>query len=79
MRWKRKIAGLLACLLIAGQAAALDYTIEAPENYLFGRASSVEIVHRETEPVNQDRSKNVAMIPPGFGTPTSYLPEAGSI
>ena len=77
MRWKRKIAGLFACLLIAGQAAALDYTIEAPENYLFGRASSVEIIHRETEPVNQDRSKNVAMIPPGFGTPTSYLPGSG--
>ena len=77
MRWKRKIAGLLACLLIAGRAAALDYTIEAPENYLFGRASSVEIVHREAEPANQDRSKNVAMIPPGFGTPTSYLPGSG--
>ena len=24
-----------------------------------------------------DRSKNTALIPPGFGTPTSYLPGSG--
>ena len=54
MRWKRKIAGLLACLLIAGQAAALDYTIEAPENYLFGRASSVEIIHRARKSISRN-------------------------
>ncbi len=26
----------------------------------------------------QDRSKSSALIPPGFGTPTSYLPNSGS-
>ena len=77
MRWKRTIAALALCAVCAGQASALEYTIDAPADYLFGRASSVETVYRETEPVNTDRSKNVSLIPPAFGSPTSYLPGSG--
>ena len=79
MRMMKRAApiALALCVLCAGQAGALDYTIDAPEDYLFARPTSVEIIYRETEPVNTDRSKNVSLIPPGFGTPTSYLPGSG--
>lgn len=76
-KWGARIAALALCAVCAGQASALEYTVDAPEDYLFGRPSSVEIVYRETAPVNTDRSKNVSLIPPGFGTPTSYLPGSG--
>ena len=51
--------------------------MDAPGDYLFGRATSVEIVYGAEESVNVDRSKNVSLIPPGFGTPTSYVPGSG--
>ena len=75
----KKIAAMLAfCGLLAGHCAALEYAMDAPEDYLFGRPTSVEIVYGQEEAVNVDRSKNVALIPPGFGTPTSYLPGSGA-
>ena len=76
-KWGARIAALALCAVCAGRASALEYTVDAPEDYLFGRPSSVEIVYRETAPVNTDRSKNVSLIPPGFETPTSYLPGSG--
>lgn len=57
-------------------AHALEYSVDAPENYLFGRPTSDSTIY-ETENPNVDRSKNTALIPPGFGTPTSYLPNSG--
>lgn len=51
--------------------------MDAPQDYLFGRSASVEIEYGDESVVNADRSKNVALIPPGFGTPTSYLPGRG--
>ena len=68
---------LALCAACAGQASALEYTMDAPEDYLFGRSTSVEIVHGQEESPNVDRSKNVSLIPPGFGTPTSYVPGSG--
>lgn len=68
---------LIICTMCAAQANALEYNIDAPDNYLFGKPTSVEVVHREEEPLNTDRSKNVSLIPPGFGSPTSYLPGSG--
>ena len=68
---------LLMCVLCTGAAGALEYTMDAPEDYLFARATSVEVVYGQETAVNVDRSKNVALIPPGFGTPTSYLPGSG--
>lgn len=49
----------------------------APDGGLFARPTSDETVYVDTQPANQDRSKNSALIPPGFGTPTSYLPKSG--
>ena len=68
---------LILCAICAAQVSALEYTMDAPEDYLFGLATSVEIVYGQEESPNADRSKNVSLIPPAFGTPTSYLPGSG--
>ena len=70
------IAAMLS-LLCVGQASALEYTMEAPDDYLFARPTSDNIIY-EWENPNVDRSKNVALIPPTFGSPTSYLPGSGT-
>ena len=64
-------------LLCVGQASALEYTMEAPDDYLFARPTSDDTIY-EWENPNVDRSKNVALIPPTFGSPTSYLPGSGT-
>ena len=69
------IAAVLAALCIA-PAHALEYTIDGADDYLFGRPTSDDTIY-EWENPNVDRSKNTALIPPGFGTPTSYLPGSG--
>lgn len=77
MRWKTVFAAtaLLAALAMT-PAHALEYTVDAPDDYLFGRPTSDETIYEQENP-NVDRSKNTALIPPGFGTPTSYLPGSG--
>lgn len=70
---------LLAAALTAAlsfPAHALEFRVDAPEDYLFGKPTSEETIY-ETDNPNVDRSKNTALIPPGFGTPTSYLPNSG--
>ena len=76
-RTRNAVLALALCAACAGRASALEYTVDAPGDYLFGRPTSVEIVYGAEEAVNVDRSKNVSLIPPGFGTPTSYLPGSG--
>ena len=66
----------MLCTLCVGQASALEYTMEAPDDYLFGRPTSDDTIYEWEDP-KVDRSKNTALIPPGFGTPTSYLPGSG--
>lgn len=74
---KKTIYSLCAacCLLaaLATPASALDYTMGAPEAGLFGTPTSddTQYITRD-EPVNIDRSKTAAVIPPAFGSPTSY-------
>lgn len=62
--------------LCASPGYALDYSFDAPEDYLYRQPTSDDTIY-EWENPNQDRSKNTALIPPGFGTPTSYLPGSG--
>ena len=77
MKWKTLcLSTALTAVLAAAPAYALDYTVDAPEDYLFGRPTSVETV-TEYGADNVDRSKNTALIPPAFGSPTSYLPNTG--
>ena len=69
MKWKTfcLTAVLLAAVCIT-PAGALEYTMDAPDDYLFARPTSDDTIY-EWENPNVDRSKNVALIPPGFGTP----------
>ena len=77
---KRKLSAILSavmlCALCVAPASALEYTINGADDYLFGRPTSDDTIY-EWENPNVDRSKNTALIPPGFGTPTSYLPGSG--
>lgn len=79
MRWKMSLctAALMAAILVT-PAFALDYTVDGPSPGDFGTPTSDDTVYVGTEATaNVDRSKNAALIPPGFGTPTSYLPGSG--
>ena len=80
MRIKNRLKSLLLMCLLAAffipTASALEYTFEETEDYLFGRPTSQDVIY-EDENVNVNRSKTAALIPPGFGTPTSYLPGSG--
>ena len=47
---------------------------------LFGRPTSDDTIYVTMDkPVNTDRSKNAAYIPPAFGSPTSYTLNAGEL
>ncbi len=69
------LTAALAALCVA-PASALEYSIDGADDYLFGRPTSDDTIY-EWENPNVDRGKNTALIPPGFGTPTSYLPGSG--
>lgn len=76
MKLRKILLTLALCAMCVVQASALEYTYDAPEDYLFGRPTSQDTPYTQEDP-NVDRSKNVALVPPGFGTPTSYLPGSG--
>ena len=67
---------MMLCALCVTQASALEYDFDAPEDYLFGQPTSDDTIY-EWENPNVDRSKNTALVAPGFGSPTSYLPGSG--
>lgn len=77
---KKRLTMLLAlcCLLgaFATPASALEYTFDSPPTGDFGAPTSDDTIYEHKDP-NVDRSKSSALIPPGFGTPTSYLPNSG--
>lgn len=69
------LLAMFAVMLVT-QASALEFSYDPPEDYLFGKPTSMDAAYVAENP-NVDRSKNTALIPPGFGTPTSYLPGSG--
>ncbi len=60
-------------------ARALEYNIDAPGDPEYGKPTSFEPVVTVDGGAmkNEDLSKSAALIPPGFGTPTSYLLNTG--
>lgn len=79
---KHAVSLLSLCLLLTmltPSTAALEYSFAAPVGHEYGKATSVEPVTTADrgEAPNVDRSKNTAMIPPTFGSPTSYLTGTG--
>ena len=77
MKLRSLLLAFLLSILCIGQASALEYTMEAPDDYLFARPTSDSTIYEWEDP-NVDRSKNTALIPPTFGSPTSYLPGSGT-
>lgn len=73
------ILTVLAALTLTAYAEALEYNIDPPAGASYGKATSIEVVHTRDngERKNADISKNAALIPPGFGTPTADLPGSG--
>ena len=73
---------LTAALTVPASAAGpLEYSIDAPGDPDYGTPTSFEPVITVDGGArkNEDVSKNAALIPPGFGTPTSYLPAAATL
>ena len=72
---------LTASLMIPASAAApLEYTISGPGNPEYGKPTSFEVVHTPDNGArkNEDVSKNAALIPPGFGTPSADTLNTGT-
>lgn len=67
----------LLVMVFVPQASALEYDFDGGDDYLFGKPTSQEVIYQEEEQQNVNRSKTAALMPPGFGTPTSYLPGSG--
>ena len=79
---KKFVTTLLAlCMLVSLTlpAHALEYTFDEEEQDGYGKPTSVEPVVTADGGVqkNEDVSKNAALIPPGFGTPTSNTLNTG--
>ena len=55
---------------LAAPAYALEYSIDAPDDYDFGKDTSIEVIHTADGGAmkNADMSKNAALIPPIFGS-----------
>ena len=70
---------LCAVCALALPAHALGYNINAPGDPEYGKPTSFEpVVTADGGAMkNEDVSKNAALIPPGFGTPTSYMLNTG--
>ena len=82
----KKLKTLLSTMLclctmcaLALPAHALSYDIGAPGDPEYGKPTSFEpVVTADGGAMkNEDVSKNAALIPPGFGTPTSYVLNTG--
>ena len=81
---KKLLTTLLAACCLTGAtmlpASALEYSFDGPDNPLFGRPTSDDTIYVTTgAPANTDRSKNAALIPPAFGSPTSYVLGSGEL
>ena len=73
---KRVISTCLTLCLSAAlalPASALDYSIDAPGNPDYRDPTSIEVVHTADGGAmkNEDISKNAALIPPSFGSPSA--------
>ena len=80
---KRKIYGALATLMLLSALSlpvnAEEYSFDGADTGIFGDPTSVVVVITSDggRPANEDISKNAAIIPPSFGSPSSNLPGSG--
>lgn len=81
---KRYLTMLLAvCLVLTAfcvPASAEEYTFDGGDSGLFAEPTSDNTIYVATrDDTNIDRSKTAAVIPPTFGSPTSYTLNAGEL
>ena len=72
---------LTAALMIPASAAGpMEYNISGPGDPEYGKPTSFEVVHTPDNGAmkNEDVSKNAALIPPGFGTPSADTLNTGT-
>ena len=72
---------MTAALTVPASAAGpLEYPIDAPDGPNYGTPTSIEAVHTADGGAtkNEDVSKNAALIPPGFGTPSMDAMNTGT-
>ena len=64
---------------LAAPAYALEYSIAAPDDYDFGKDTSIEVIHTADGGAmkNADMSKNAALIPPVFGSESMNALQTG--
>ena len=79
----KKLKALISTMLCLGlmcamalPAHAMEYSFDGPGDPNYGDPTSFEPVVTPQEP-SEDQSKDGALVPPGFGTPTRYLPGVG--
>ena len=72
----------LLCLTLAltVPASALEYNIDGPGDPEYGKSTSIEpvVTADRGEMPNVDVSKNAALVPPTFGSPTAYTLNTGT-
>ena len=71
LKMKTLLLAVMICAVCAVQASALEYTYAGADDFLFARPTSDDTIYEVENP------NNVALVAPGFGTPTSYLPGSG--
>ena len=71
---------LCLTLALTVPASALDYNIDGPGDPEYGKSTSIEpvVTADRGEMPNVDVSKNAALIPPTFGSPTAYTLNTGN-
>lgn len=71
---------LCLTMALAAPASALEYDIAAPGDPEYGKATSIEpvVTADRGELTNEDVSKNAALVPPTFGSPSAYTLNTGT-
>ncbi len=74
------MTGIFAMMCLSGNVLAAEYTVAAPDTGIFGKPTSVQTMAfgDNVNPAAVDKSKNSALIPPEFGSPTANLRGSGS-
>ena len=69
-----------SALMVSASAAPLEYSIDGVGNPEYGKPTSIEVVHTPGGGAmkNEDVSKNAALVPPAFGSPSADTLHTGS-
>ena len=79
-RYVQMMMALATAVAMSVPASALEMSVDAPGDPEYGKPTSIEVVHTPDGGArrNEDISKNAALIPPGFGTPSADTKYTGT-